>query len=107
VKNGTVTEECQPYSSYDKYIEECPLKCKNGADIVKYYAKSAYGIINEYNENNYYDIVSIIMDQLINFGPVVSSIIAYEDFFQLKRIIVSIIYINIMENHLKEVVMEL
>jgi len=84
VKNGTVTEECQPYSSYDKNIEKCPLKCKNGSDIVKYYAKNAYGIINEYNENNYYDIVSIIMDQLINFGPVVSSIIAYKDFHQLE-----------------------
>ena len=46
----------------------------------KYYAKNAYSIEPKYEEEYYYDSVAVIMDQLINYGPVVSSIICYEDF---------------------------
>ena len=29
IKNGTITEECLPFSSGSEIIEECPTKCKN------------------------------------------------------------------------------
>ena len=84
VKNGTVTEGCFPFTSDDGKIEECPTKCKNGEEYKKYYAKNAYAIAEEYNEENYYDIVAVVMDQLVNFGPIATSISVYEDFYLLQ-----------------------
>ena len=84
VKNGTITEGCLPYSSANgKTIEQCPIKCKNGEEFKKYYAKNVYSTELDYDKDNYYDIVTIIMDQLINYGPVVSGINCYEDFQKL------------------------
>jgi len=80
VKNGTVTEECMPYTSNLGKVEECSTTCKGGSEKKKYYAKNAYSIEPKYEEEYYYDSVAVIMDQLINYGPVVSSIICYEDF---------------------------
>ena len=79
IKNGTITEECLPFSSGNETIEECPTTCKNGSDFKRYYAKNAY-ISNPPNEDNFYEIVTLIMDQLINFGPVVTRITSYRDF---------------------------
>ena len=43
MKNGTVTEECLPYSSSSGTNKEsCPLKNKSGDDLVFYHAKIAY-----------------------------------------------------------------
>ena len=42
VKNGTVSEKCFPYSSEKEIIKECPLSCKDGSELKKYYAKNAY-----------------------------------------------------------------
>ena len=85
VKNGTVTEACLPYSSSDgNYIESCPTKCKNGDDLVKYYAKSAYTTEEDYSQENFYDIVTAIIDQLITIGPVESGITVYSDFYSLR-----------------------
>ena len=65
VKNGTVTETCMPYSSGDGYtIEKCPSKCKNGEEFKKYYSKNSCSTTFEYNKENYYDVVTLIMDQL-------------------------------------------
>lgn len=84
VKNGTVTEECLPFSSASgTNIEECPEKCKDGTDIKKYYSRNAYMTQDYYSAETFYDIILIIMDQLINNGPVVSSITAYRDFMEL------------------------
>ena len=85
VKNGTTTEGCMPYSSADgETIEQCPTECKDGEELKKYYSKNAYSIFEEYNDKeNYYDIVTVIMDQLINYGPVVSFISVYKDFYGL------------------------
>ena len=84
IKNGIVTEECLPYSSSNgKYIESCPSKCKNGEKIKKYYAKNAYSAQLDYGKEEYYDIVTIIIDQLINYGPVISAIDCYKDFQEL------------------------
>ena len=86
VKNGTVTEECMPYSSSDGInyeILECPSKCEDGSDIIKYYSKSAYTTKFDYNQENYYDIVTLMIDQLINYGPLQSEIDVYDDFSNL------------------------
>ena len=84
IKNGTTTEECIPYSSGNGItIEKCPSKCKNGEEMKRYYAKNAYSTQLDYGKENYYDIVTIIMDQLINYGPVVSGIDCYRDFQKL------------------------
>ena len=85
VKNGTVTEECFPYNSGNEKIEDCPSSCKDGSEFKKYYAKNAYQI-PETNENNYYENVEIILDQIYNYGPVVSNIKVYEDFISLNQL---------------------
>ena len=76
--NGTLTEECFPFTAGNQQIEECPSECKN-PDIPykKYYAKNAYTI--EMDEDNIYDVTAIIMDQLITNGPVMTSIETYSD----------------------------
>lgn len=79
VKNGTITEECLPFSSGNQSIEECPTSCKDGTDFKRYYAKNVY-ISKKPNDNNFYEIVTLIMDQLINFGPVMNEITCYLDF---------------------------
>ena len=84
VKNGTVTEECLPYSSNKKIIEECRKLCKDGSVFQKFYAKNAYKI-PKINENNYYDIVEYIIEQIYNYGPVYSSMISYKDFNSLEK----------------------
>ena len=67
VNYGTVTEECLPYSSDDgETIEECPSKCKNGEELKIYYSKNAYSTQIDYYGGDYYDIVIIIIDQLVN-----------------------------------------
>ena len=85
VKNGTVTETCMPYTSGNgKVTDKCPSKCKNKEEFKKYYGKNSYSTTYDYNNENYYDIVTLIMDQLINYGPVVSGISCYDDFRQLR-----------------------
>ena len=74
LKNVTVTEQRMPYSSgnginEDEDIEECPTKCADGSDMIKYHSKNAYTTIFDYNQENYYDIVTLIIEQLINYGP--------------------------------------
>ena len=86
VKNGTVTEECLPFSSGDGItIEECPAKCKDGSDLKKYYAQNAYMTQDYYSKDTLYDIILIIMDQLITNGPVVTAISVYGDFYDIHR----------------------
>ena len=74
-----------PYTSGNKTVEECITKCKNGEEMKLYYSKNAYTTPYNYDEENFYDIVAIIMDQLINFGPIISYIDAYKDFHSLYR----------------------
>ena len=79
LKNGTVTDECIPYTASDGIVEKCSSSCKDGSEKIKYYSKNAYIIEPIYDEEHYYDYVKIIIDQLINYGPVYSSIRLYED----------------------------
>ena len=86
VKNGTVTEECLPFSSADgKTIEECPAACKDGSPMKKYYSQNAYMTQDYYSDDYFYDIILIIIDQLYTNGPVVSAIKVYGDFYDLHR----------------------
>ncbi len=83
VNNGTVTETCMPFSSASgTKVEECPTKCKNSEAFIKYKSKNAYFTTFDYLDN-YYDVVTIMMDQLINNGPLVTSILAYADLYDL------------------------
>ena len=85
IKNGTVTEQCLPYTSGSKLIEECPAKCKDGSDIKRYYSQNAYTTDGLVTETSYYDIVTLIIDQLISKGPVSTGIIVYKDFNDLAK----------------------
>ena len=93
-KNGTVTESCMPYTSGNLAIEQCITKCKNKEEMKLFYSKNTFTTGNYYDEEDYYDIVAIIVDQLINFGPVTSSIDTYKDFNNLhgKKLCGDIIY---------------
>ena len=85
VKNGMTTESCYPYSSSNgRVTDSCPTKCKNSEQFKKYYAKNTYATdLNNDNDDNYYSVVTIIMDQLVNFGPVASSIVSHKDLYSL------------------------
>ena len=66
VKNGTLTEGCLPFSSADGIsIEECPTTCKDGSEFKRYYSQNAYLTEDYLDEDSFYDIVALIMDQLI------------------------------------------
>ena len=84
IKNGTVTEGCLPFSSGDgRVVDECPTSCKDGSQFKKYYSQNAYLTEDYYSQDNFYDIVILIMDQLTTKGPVVSRFDVYYDFVQL------------------------
>ena len=84
IVNGTLTEGCLPFSSGDGSITaECPSNCSDGSEFIKYKAKNAYMTRDYYSEENFYDIVALIMDQLENYGPVISDIDCYQDFHDL------------------------
>ena len=86
VKNGTRTEECFPYTSGDLSIPECPEKCVGeSVTYKKFYAQNVYSTEDFWNENNFYDIVTLIMDQLIKNGPVTCGISVYSDFMDWNK----------------------
>lgn len=83
VKNRTVTETCMPYTSENgTYIEKCQNEYKNGEEFIKYRSKNANSSNFDFPDN-YYDVVAIIIEQLINYSPIVSSIRAYNDLYDL------------------------
>ena len=97
VKNGSVTEQCFPYSSADGgKPEECRDdigKCKDeSVEFKKYKAKNLYTSFNSYEEKYFYDFVTIIIDQLLTKGPVVSQITVYKDFPRVRNITNDTIY---------------
>lgn len=76
--NGTLTEQCLPFTSGNRTIEKCPSTCKDpNIEYKKYYAQNAYTVnMDEKNINN---VTLIIIDQLIRNGPVMSMINIYSD----------------------------
>ena len=81
VNDGTTTESCIPYKASDgRTINSCPTKCSGNEEFKKYYSKNAYATTFDFDDlESYYDTVTVIMDQLVNFGPVVSGISCYKD----------------------------
>ena len=81
VKNGTLTEQCFPYVSGDgKTIPQCPSKCVDDSiEFKKYHAQNAYYIDNQ-NQENFKNVVMIVMDQLVTQGPVQGTMYVYSDF---------------------------
>ena len=85
VKNGTVTEGCFPYASADgKTIPQCPNQCEDGSEFKKYYAQNAYKASN-YDQSNFYDLVILIMDQLVTQGPILGGFTVYSDFYDFYK----------------------
>ena len=83
VKNGTVSEECLPFISKDQQLlDDCPSSCKNGSSLVKYYSQKAYSVDEYYSEENYYDIMLLTMDELIENGPIVAQLDLYQDLIE-------------------------
>ena len=85
VKNGLLTEECFPYTSGEiSFVEECLDDlgiCKNSSvEFKKYKSKNTYTTYEYLCEEKLYDVITIIIDQLITKGPVVSQISFYTDF---------------------------
>ena len=80
IKNGTVTEECFPYHSSDGTIPECPKECEDKSEFKKYYSQNAYYVEN-YEQENFYNVALLIMDQIANEGPVIASFTNHDDFF--------------------------
>lgn len=79
IKNGTVTEECLPYSSMNHKVEACPTTCKDpNVEYKKYYAKNLFRV--RIDQNNFYDVTAFIMDQLLTQGPVITGMTVFRDF---------------------------
>ena len=88
IKNGTVTESCFPYTSgKNGSVEKCIDQCKDETEeYKKYYAQNMYTIEDEArNENNFLDLVTLIIDELITNGPLATRYNIYEDFYSLKN----------------------
>ena len=82
VNPGTVSKNCFPYTSGNKVVPSCPKKCVDSSNLNFYRAKKFY-YLNNFSKQNYYEIVALIMDQIIKEGPVEASIPVFEDFHKL------------------------
>ena len=88
MRNGTLTEECFPFTmeSPESYMPVCPTECVNNSiEFKRYYSQNVYStqdILHEKYEKNFYDFVTIIIDQLLTKGPVVTNIDVYTDFLE-------------------------
>lgn len=88
VKNGTTAEKCFPYASSDgKYIPTCPKQCLNEShQFKKYFAKNTYALEPVKTSPDLYDIIAIIMDELITYdGPMYSALRIFKDFMELHK----------------------
>ena len=80
IKNGTLEQDCLPFNSQDENIsEKCPEKCKNGSELIKYYSHKPYSTEKYNSEINFYDIIILIIDELITNGPVVAQVDLFQD----------------------------
>ena len=84
--NGSLTEACFPFISgkAPEILPDCPTQCNNqSVEFKRYYSQNAYtteDMVYDNREEDFYDFVMIIMDQLITQGPVVTNIDVYSDF---------------------------
>ena len=47
--------------------------------------KNAFTTEEDYTQENFYDIITVIIDQLITYGPVESGFTVYDDFYDFKN----------------------
>ena len=81
VNNGSLTEGCFPFVSTDgKTIPKCPSECKDGSEFKKYYSQNAYVSKNN-NQELFYSLVILLMDQLVTQGPFIAGFSVYQDFY--------------------------
>ena len=86
IKDGTVEEDCLPFNSQDGNItEKCPEKCKNGSELIKYYSHKPYTTEKYYSEINFYDIIILIIDELIKNGPLVAQVDLFQDLIEFNN----------------------
>ena len=91
MRNGTLTEECFPFTmeSPESYLPACPSECvNNNTEFKRYYSQNVYStqdILHENYEKYFYDFITIIIDQLITKGPVVTNIDVYTDFLEFTQ----------------------
>ena len=87
IKNGTVTESCFPYTSgVNGSIEDCISECKNETEeYKKYYAQNVYMTEDYLSQDTHLDIIALIIDQLINNGPVATAFTVYFDLYTLNQ----------------------
>ena len=79
VKNGTVTEGCFPFKSSDgETIPKCPSQCEDGSEFKKYHSQNAYAANN--NQDDFKELVILVMDQLVTQGPIVAGFDVKADF---------------------------
>ena len=67
------------------YREDADKIFLNEKDAKRYYSQNAYLTEGTVTQENYYDIVTLIIDQLIYKGPVVAGIRIYQDFYDILR----------------------
>lgn len=74
VQNGLATDQCEPYTSGDGSVAQCPTKCSDGSAIKYYKAK------------NYKHILGItnIQNDLMTNGPSQAAFEVYQDFMAYK-----------------------
>jgi len=84
--NGSLTETCFPFVSGEEpeILPDCPSHCNDeSVEFKRYYSQNAYtteNMVYDNTEEDFYDFVMIIMDQLLTQGPVVTNIDVYTDF---------------------------
>ena len=74
---GIVSDTCKPYTSGDGKVPSCPLfkkECKDGSEYKKYKAKNFY----------YLKSINDIKTSIMNYGPVETGFMVYEDFMSYK-----------------------
>ena len=77
---GAINETCFPYTSgIEGYEPPCSDKCEDWKEQ-RIHIKDYQLVMGEYNEKEEYYDISDYKNALINYGPLVTSMIVYEDF---------------------------
>eukprot|EP01134_Creolimax_fragrantissima_P006075 CFRG6075T1 len=76
---GLPSDKCEPYTSGTKAIVPiCPDTCKDGKDLQKYKASSAYSVVNWLD--NPEQRVNKIKKEILDHGPIEAAFRVYADF---------------------------
>jgi cathepsin B len=75
ITNGAVTSKCLPYTAGYGIVEKCQNTCKSSVDIYRKYRASSFRKIQ---------YASDIKFELLNYGPVATGYLVYQDFMSYK-----------------------